>query len=67
MKKRIWSKQELTIAYYVAKFNLNGLENISLSELAEDVIKNTTKQSLNMQVANFRYLLDIPGHKLEDA
>lgn len=65
-KKRIWTKEELTIAYYIAKWDYNGLQ-IDEGELVDGVIGRTTKPSLQMQVANFRYLLDIEGYQLEDA
>lgn len=65
-KKRIWSKDELTIAYYIAKWGYAGLR-ISEYDFAEYIIGNTSIPSLKMQVANFRYLLGIDGFKLEDA
>lgn len=55
-KMRVWNKSELTIAYYIAKFGLNGLK-MSEEHLAYNVIGNTTVRSLQMQSENFRYLL----------
>jgi hypothetical protein len=64
--KRIWNNNELIIAYYVAKWDVNGLK-MTEEELAEYVIGNTSAQSLKMQAANFRHLLGIEGYTLEDA
>lgn len=64
--KRIWTKEELTIAYYIAKWDYNGLQ-ISEEDLVDGVIGRTTKPSLKMQIANFRYVLGIEGFKLEHA
>lgn len=64
--KRIWNNNELIIAYYVAKWDVNGL-NMTEDELAEYVIGNTSTQSLRMQAANFKHLLGIEGYTLEDA
>lgn len=65
-KKRIWSKEELIIAYYISKWDLNGL-NVSEDELVEAVIGRTTIPSLRMQVSNFRYLMNIEGQQLSHA
>jgi hypothetical protein len=64
--KRIWNTEELTIAYYIAKWDENGLK-MSKEDLAEYVITNTSVRSLNMQAANFRFLLGLEGYQLEDA
>lgn len=64
--KRIWNNNELIIAYYIAKWDVNGLK-MTEEELAEFVIGNTSTQSLKMQAANFRHLLGIEGYTLEDA
>lgn len=55
-KMRVWNKSELTIAYYIAKFGLNGLK-MTQEHLAHNVIGNTTVRSLQMQAENFRYIL----------
>ena len=64
--KRIWNKTELTIAYYIAKWDYNGLA-IEEEDLVEAVIENTTVASLRFQVANFRHVLNIEGFKKEGA
>jgi len=64
--KRIWNTEELTMAYYIAKWDENGLK-MSKEDLAEYVITNTSTQSLKMQAANFRFLLGLEGYQLEDA
>jgi len=63
--KRMWTKEELTIAYYIAKWDYNGLRATE-NDLVDIAIGNTTKASLNMHVANFRHLLNIDGYKLEN-
>lgn len=65
-KKRIWNEKELTIAYYIAKWDMLGV-GVELEDLVNEVIGDTTVNSLNMQVANFRFLLNIPGRQLEHA
>lgn len=62
-KKRIWSSNELTIAYYIAKHGYTGLK-ISEYDFVEYIIGDTTIPSLRMQIANFRYLLNIEGYQL---
>lgn len=62
--QRIWTRAELTIAYYIAKFGIESLK-ISAKDLAEAVIEDTTERSLDMQVANFRFILGIDGYQLE--
>lgn len=62
--KRIWTKSELTVAYYLAKFEGRGIK-LHEDELAG--IIDTSLGSLRMQVANFRYLLNIEGWQLEHA
>lgn len=64
-KQRIWTRAELTIAYYIAKWDFNGLK-ISEKDLAEGVIGDTTVRSLQMQVANFRFILGYDGYVLKD-
>ena len=63
--KRMWTKEELIIAYYIAKWDYNGLQATE-NDLVDIAIGNTTKASLSMHVANFRYLLNIDGYKLEN-
>lgn len=63
LKRRLWSSEELTIAYYLAKFGRRGIP-YSQRELAQDIIGKTTLKSLNCQVATFRYLLGIEGEQL---
>lgn len=65
-RKRFWSTNELIIAYYIAKWDYIGLD-LSEEDLIEYVIKDTTANSLKMQVANFRYLLNIEGSQLQHA
>lgn len=55
-KRRIWTKDELIIAYYIAKWNYSGLKTTE-DELVNYVIQNTTAASLFMQVSNFRNLI----------
>jgi hypothetical protein len=62
--KRIWSREELIIAYYIAKWDYNGL-SITSEDIVDIAIKGSSKSSLNMHVANFRHLLNIDGYKLE--
>ena len=59
---KIWTKEDLTIAYYIAKWDYSGL-GINEDGLVE-VIGNTTKASLLKQTANFRFILGIDGYKL---
>lgn len=61
--KRIWSKEELTIAYYIAKWDYSGL-NISEDDFANYIITDTTVASLRMQTSCFRYLLGLSGSRL---
>ena len=49
MRKKDWSKEELTIAYYIAKWDLSGID-ATMEELALAVIGDTTVTSLDMQV-----------------
>ena len=64
--KRIWTKEELTFAYYVSKYgNLNGL-NMKKEEVVNYVIGDTTERSFDMQVANFNYLLGIGESQYTD-
>lgn len=64
-KLRIWSEKELTIAYYIAKWDFNGL-GVSEEDVVELIIGETTIPSLKMQIANFRFLLNIEGYQLKD-
>lgn len=64
MKKRIWTKEELTITYYITKYGMSGL-NVSFENIAGGIIPNTSTPSLKMQMACFRFILDIEGYKLE--
>lgn len=57
-----WSQEDLTIAYYFAKWGLSGL-GLSEEELVI-VIGETTRPSLLKQAANFRAYLNIEGFKL---
>jgi len=61
--KRIWSNEELTIAFYIAKY---GVEQLKMDEdfIVDYVIGNTSVASLKMQVANFNELLDLDGPRL---
>jgi len=61
-REKVWSEEELIIAYYIAKWNLSGIQ-ISEEDLAAYVI-DTTANSLKMQTANFRHLLQIDGYQL---
>lgn len=63
MKRKSWSRGDLIIAFYIAKFGLKGL-NITRAELVKEVIGETTIKSLNMQAANFRFMLNIEGNRL---
>jgi hypothetical protein len=58
-----WNREELIIAYYIAKWDYTGLK-ISETELVNYVIGNSTVPSLQMQTANFRHLLGVEGYKL---
>lgn len=61
--KRIWSSEELTIAFYIAKY---GVEQLKMDEgfIVDYVIGDTSVASLKMQVANFNELLDLDGPRL---
>lgn len=61
--KRFWTREELIIAYYIAKWDYSGL-NISEHDFANYVITDTTVASLRMQTACFRQLLGLDGHRL---
>lgn len=61
-----WTVQDLVIAYYITKWEYSGL-GIDETDLVDSVITETTVHSLNMQVANFRHLLNIDGYKLSDS
>ena len=61
--RRIWSANELTIAYHIAKWGYEGL-GISEQDFVDYIIGNTTVPSLRMQVANFRFLMNLEGFKL---
>lgn len=60
-----WTRQDMTLAYYVAKWGTNGLEVESIKDLAEHVIESSVR-SLSMQASNFRHLLNIEGSQLSD-
>lgn len=62
--KRIWTKGELRIAYYIAKWGYHAL-NITEEELVDHVIGDTSTTSLRRQSANFRFILGIDGYQLE--
>jgi hypothetical protein len=64
--KHDWTKNDLMIAYYITKWDYSGL-GIDENDIVDSVIPNTTVHSLNMQVANFRHLLNIDGYKLSDS
>jgi len=64
--KHEWSEKDLVVAYYISKWDYSGL-GIDEEDLVDTVIPNTTVQSLSMQVANFRHLLNIEGYKLSDS
>ena len=61
--KRIWSNEELTIAFYIAKY---GAEQLKMDEdfIVDYVIGNTSVASLKMQVMRFNELLDLDGPRL---
>jgi len=61
-----WSKNDLVIAYYMTNWDLNGL-GITKEDIVDSVIPETTVNSLNMQMANFRFLLNLDGYKLSDS
>lgn len=61
-----WTIEDLTIAYYVTKWDCKGL-GIDENDIVDCVITDTTLQSLKMQMANFRHLLNIDGYKLSDS
>jgi len=61
-----WSKNDLTIAYYLTRWDYSGL-GINDEDIVDSVIPNTTVHSLNMQMANFRFLLNLDGYVLSDA
>lgn len=57
--KRIWNNEELTFAYYVAKYgNLSALK-MTKEDVVHHIIGDTTEHSFDMQVENFRNLLGI--------
>lgn len=58
MKKRIWNKHELSIAYYVAKWGYYGI-NTTEDNLVYHIIGDTTVKSFRIQVAKFRFLLGL--------
>ena len=64
---KVWNEQELTIAFYIAKWGYAGLKDTSEEEIAMCIISDTTVQSLRMQVANFRFVLGLEGRTLKDA
>lgn len=57
-KRKVWAKEELVIAYYLAKWGLHGLTTTPY-RLAHNVIGGTTVKSLDMQVQKFRFLLGL--------
>lgn len=63
MRQRKWTEKELLVAYYVARFGRTGLDADD-DELTEIIIPGSTIAGLNMQAANFRYLLNLDGYKL---
>lgn len=63
MARKRWSEGDLTIAYYLARFGKNDFDKTK-EQIVKEVIKDTSIKSLNMQVANFRFLLDIEGEQL---
>jgi hypothetical protein len=66
-KNKIWNEKELTIAYYIAKWGFSGLQGITLEELVNYVMPDTTVGSLKMQIANFRHVLGFEERTLKDA
>lgn len=66
-KNKVWSEKELTIAYYIAKWGFSGLQGITLEELVNYVMPDTTVGSLKMQIANFRHVLGFEERTLKDA
>jgi hypothetical protein len=63
MKRKHWTRGDLIIALYIAKFGLRDID-MTRTELVSSVLKGTTLRSLNMQIANFRFLLNLEGVKL---
>lgn len=64
--KHEWMENDLVIAFYISKWDYSGL-GVDENDVVDSVIPNTTVHSLNMQVANFRHLLNIDGYKLSDS
>lgn len=58
-----WSKIELIIAYYIAKWDYNGL-SITEDELVNCIL-DTSKASLKFQVMRFRSLLGLGEEWME--
>jgi fructose-1,6-bisphosphatase len=57
--KRIWSNEELTFAYYVAKYGSLDMLKMTKEDVVHHIIGNTTERSFDMQVENFKHLLGI--------
>ena len=58
-KSRIWNNEELTFAYYVAKFGQLEKMKMTKDDVVYHIIGNTTERSFDMQVENFRNLLGL--------
>ena len=57
--QRIWNNEELTFAYYVAKFGQLEKLKMTKEDVIYHIIGNTTERSFDMQVENFRNLLGL--------
>jgi len=62
-KRRVWTRDELAIPYYMATIGLEHL-GVPIENILKDFLPGATKNSLDMGVANFRAILGIKGHKL---
>mgnify|MGYP003675776123 FL=1 len=58
-KSRIWNNEELTFAYYVAKFGQLEKMKMTKDDVVYHIIGDTTERSFDMQVENFRNLLGL--------
>lgn len=59
-----WTKQETELAYYVTKFECNGL-GLNERELCTYILGNITVNCFKFQKANFNHLLNQEGFKLD--
>ena len=63
-KNHNWNQEDLTIAYYYAKF---GTAQLGMGEEGLATVIGSTKASLIKQAANFRDCLGIDGFKLKNS